>query len=77
MKQESLNGTHQNGSAPHDRLSTTPFPASRKVYIEGTQPGVRVPYAGNQLDRAALSPCPSGSEPGLRLGDRPEQHHRV
>ena len=43
MKQESLNGTHQNGSAPHDRLSTTPFPASRKVYVEGTHPGVRVP----------------------------------
>ncbi len=24
-------------------LSTEPFPASRKVYVEGTQPGVRVP----------------------------------
>ena len=43
MKQESLNGTHHNGSTPHDRLSTAPFPASRKVYVEGTHPGVRVP----------------------------------
>ena len=43
MKQESLNGTHHNGSTPHDRLSTAPFPASRKVYVEGTYPGVRVP----------------------------------
>ena len=43
MKQESLNGTHQNGSNSHDRLSTAPFPASRKVYVEGTHPGVCVP----------------------------------
>ena len=24
-------------------LTTTPFPASRKVYVQGTQAGVRVP----------------------------------
>jgi phosphomethylpyrimidine synthase len=28
---------------PTSPLSTAPFPASRKVYVEGTQPGVRVP----------------------------------
>ena len=49
MKQDSQNGTngmngnHKNGHAPHSELSTTPFPASRKVYVEGTQAGVRVP----------------------------------
>ena len=28
---------------PSSPLTTTPFPASRKVYIDGVQPGVRVP----------------------------------
>ncbi|MDH5626423.1 MAG: phosphomethylpyrimidine synthase ThiC [Nitrospira sp.] len=28
---------------PTSTLSTTPFPASRKIYVAGTQPGVRVP----------------------------------
>ena len=46
MKQEPLNGkngTHTNGHAAQGSLSATPFPASRKVYAEGTRPGVRVP----------------------------------
>ena len=33
------NGHRSAGSA----LTTTPFPASRKVYVQGTQTGVRVP----------------------------------
>ncbi len=33
------NGLKSTGSA----LTTTPFPASRKVYVQGTQAGVRVP----------------------------------
>ena len=60
MKQESLNGTHRNGSTPHDRLSTSPFPASRKVYIEGTQPGVRVPMREISL---TPPPAPQGQSP--------------
>ena len=44
-------GDHTNpGSAngngagiPTSTLSTTPFPASQKVYVEGSLPGVRVP----------------------------------
>ncbi|ALA57382.1 phosphomethylpyrimidine synthase ThiC [Nitrospira moscoviensis] len=44
-------GDHtSNGSAngnghgvPTSTLSTTPFPASRKIYVSGQQPGVRVP----------------------------------
>ena len=28
---------------PSSPLTTTPFPASRKIYVDGTQPGVRVP----------------------------------
>ena len=60
MKQESLNGTHQNGSSSHDRLSTTPFPASRKVYVEGTHPGVCVP-----MREITLTPphAPQGQSP--------------
>jgi len=39
------NGTiNENGhGVPTSTLSTTPFPASRKIYVAGTQPGVRVP----------------------------------
>ena len=37
----SVNG---NGpGVPSSPLTTTPFPASRKIYVDGTQPGVRVP----------------------------------
>ncbi len=59
MKQESQNGTHHNGSAPHDRLSTTPFPASRKVYVEGTHAGVRVPMRAISL---TAPPAPYASQ---------------
>src|SRR5512140_3785456 len=44
------NHTNGNGDAPDtgnksagSALTTTPFPASRKVYVQGTQAGVRVP----------------------------------
>src|SRR5690348_18321974 len=33
------NGHHTTAPA----ITTRPFPASRKVFVEGTQPGVRVP----------------------------------
>ena len=67
MKQESLNGTHQNGSAPHAGLSTTPFPASRKVYIEGTQPGVHVPMREISLT-SPHAPQDQGLEPASETG---------
>ena len=35
------NGTTRSGQST---LTTTPLPASRKVYVEGTQPGMRVPF---------------------------------
>ena len=62
MKQESLNGTHQNGSTPHS-LSTTPFPASRKVYIEGTQAGVYVPMREISLTAPHSPHAPQGHSP--------------
>ena len=63
MKQESLNGTQHNGSTPHDRLSTTPFPASRKVYVEGSHPGVRVPMREISLTSPHSPHAPQGQSP--------------
>ena len=54
----------RNGSVPEEgtRLSTTPFPASRKVHIEGRQPGVRVPMREISLN-AASAPHGNGAGP--------------
>ncbi len=43
--QKTTNGSaNGNGSGvPSSPLTMTPFPASRKIYVDGTQPGVRVP----------------------------------
>ena len=52
----------RNGFGPQEgaRLSTTPFPASRKVHIEGRQPGVRVPMREIRLN-AASAPHRNGA----------------
>ncbi|MSQ46893.1 MAG: phosphomethylpyrimidine synthase ThiC [Deltaproteobacteria bacterium] len=44
MKQNGQNGTHTGAQAAQPQLTTTPLPGSHKVYVEGTQPGVRVPF---------------------------------
>jgi len=36
-------GANKNKGVEPPALTTTPLPASRKIYIEGTNPGVRVP----------------------------------
>jgi phosphomethylpyrimidine synthase len=43
--QTAINGSvNGNGhGVPTSPLTTTPFPASRKIYVDGVQPGVRVP----------------------------------
>jgi phosphomethylpyrimidine synthase len=44
MGNHTPNTTNGHGhGVPTSTLSTTPFPASRKVYVSGRQPGVRVP----------------------------------
>ncbi|MDT7042556.1 phosphomethylpyrimidine synthase ThiC [Candidatus Nitronereus thalassa] len=48
----SSNGHGSNGQA-HSTLTTTPLPASKKVYIKGSQPGVDVP-----MREIALSASP-------------------
>ena len=55
-----------NGSGSDNLLSATqPFPASRKVYVEGTQPGVRVPMREISLTptRVANGGAPSANPP--------------
>ena len=46
----STNGQGSNGQT-NSSLTTTPLPASKKVYIKGSQPGVAVP-----MREIALSP---------------------
>ena len=55
-----------NGSSSDNLLSATqPFPASRKVYVEGTRPGVRVPMREISLTptRVANGGAPSANPP--------------
>src|ERR1700704_3858992 len=63
MKRNGLNET--NGKTPDAEvgLSTMPLPASRKVYVEGTQPNVRVPFR-----EITLSPAPTGHGNGHTNG---------
>jgi phosphomethylpyrimidine synthase len=56
----------KNGSAngnghgvPTSTLSTTPFPASRKIYVTGAQPGVRVPM--REITLTPTKPMNGGS----------------
>ena len=55
------NGHKSAGSA----LTTTPFPASRKVYVEGTQAGVRVPMReiGLTATKSMNGGTPTPNEP--------------
>ncbi len=43
MKKNGRNGTNGKNGSAQSGLTTSPLPASRKVYVAGTQPGVRVP----------------------------------
>ena len=65
--------THTNGTAtvdgngsaiPSTSLTTTPFPSSRKVYVDGTQPGVRVPMR-------EISQTPTKGVNGNQSGNAP------
>ncbi|HWI69792.1 MAG TPA: phosphomethylpyrimidine synthase ThiC, partial [Nitrospiraceae bacterium] len=55
------NGHQSSGSA----LTTTPFPASRKVYVQGTQSGVRVPMReiGLTATKSMNGGAPTANEP--------------
>src|SRR5512137_2069571 len=66
------NKTIDNGAATgngqksaESALTTTPFPASRKVYVQGTQAGVRVPMREISLTatKAMNGGTPIANEP--------------
>ena len=44
MESKYTNGANGKSNGAHSSLTTTPLPASRKVYMEGTQDGVHVPF---------------------------------
>lgn len=44
MSNDHANGTNGKIKETAPGLTTTPFPASRKIYVEGAQSGVRVPF---------------------------------
>ncbi len=44
MKRNGLNGGTEKTLTTETGLTTTPLPASRKVYVQGSQDGVRVPF---------------------------------
>jgi phosphomethylpyrimidine synthase len=55
----------KNGGVPITPLSTTPFPASRKIYVEGVGEGVRVPMREISLTptRSTNGGSPTTNEP--------------
>ena len=52
MKRKSLNGGGEKPLASDTGLTTTPLPNSRKVYVDGTQAGVQVPFREITLSAA-------------------------
>jgi phosphomethylpyrimidine synthase len=59
-------GGNNNGQKPgRTTLTTAPFPASRKVYVEGTLPGVRIPMREISLTptHAANGGAPTPNQP--------------
>src|SRR5713101_7340279 len=44
MKKNGRNGTNGKNASAQPGLTTSPLPASRKVYVAGTQPDVHVPF---------------------------------
>ena len=63
MKRNGLNGESQKPLDADVGLTTTPLPNSRKVYVEGTLPGVRVPFR-----EITLSPAQTGHGNGHTNG---------
>ena len=63
MKRNGLNGTNGKTPGAEMGLSTMPLPESRKVYVEGTQPNVRVPFR-----EITLSPAHTGHGNGHTNG---------
>ena len=63
MKRNGLKGMAEKPPGAASGLTTTPLPSSRKVYVEGTQPSVRVPFR-----EITLSPAQAGHGNGHTNG---------
>jgi len=67
MKRNGLKKTNGKPEAVETGLTTTPLPSSRKVYVQGTNPGVAVPFR-----EITLSSAPHGHGNGhAKGGDEP------
>src|SRR2546422_4782168 len=69
MKKNGRNGTKGKNGSAQPRLTTTPLPASRKVYVTGTQPGVRVPFREISLTIPAQNGHGSGGQAVVMVYD--------
>ena len=63
MKRNGLKGMTEKPPGAASGLTMTPLPSSRKVYVEGTQPSVRVPFR-----EITLSPAQAGHGNGYTNG---------
>ena len=63
MKKNNRNAANGTTRSGQSTLTTTPLPASRKVYIEGTQPGMRVPFREVSLTPTHSQSGHSGEAP--------------
>lgn len=54
MKKNNRNGTNETAHTEQVGLTTAPLPGSHKIYVEGTQSGVRVPFREVSLTRLRM-----------------------
>src|SRR2546422_10543058 len=74
MKKNGVNGTKGKNGSAQPGLTTTPLPASRKVYVAGTQPGVRVPFREISLTIPAQNGHGSGGQAVVMVYDNSGPH---
>ncbi len=56
-------------TAQVDAISTAPFPASRKIYLEGTRPDIQVPMREISLSPTLLQDGSKEANPSIRIYD--------
>ena len=63
--------TEPTSRSPRPRITTDPFPASRKIYVEGSLPGVRVPMREVRVAPTRTHAGALGDALGERLVENP------
>ena len=69
MRKHSQNGTHGSNGAEQSALTTSPLPASQKIYVTGTQPGVHVPFREISLTPTHVPTNPVQETPAVIVYD--------